>query len=333
MMSAPDTVAPAAERLHNLLGYVEQVVRLDERPALRLSEHRLPTGQSFVLHQHELHAMPGVRHDLVDEDGPVWLAVERLRRSDPPAPPELAADWLEISPDPEREPKLRDYLLRTVTETERDELLASGAVRPEDVAEAIKKDETIPRWDVRLRLEDRPDVRSAAETWITEQWLPWSMAERPVRRSLALYQKLFEVTQLAELGGGDKSFELVWGMGLSRWLRDGNEVDLPLVERLVEIEIDDLAGGEIKVRPRAATASVNMRPFEELGVEGAPWPWTRLVGRSRPSTRMRVSRLIGAMGLSLSFGPVRPVWMPKAYICPIARHWRPTSRCRRPAST
>ncbi len=67
MMSAPDTVAPAAERLHNLLRYVEQVVRLDERPALRLSEH-----------------------------GPVWLAVERLRRSDPPAPPELAADWLEI---------------------------------------------------------------------------------------------------------------------------------------------------------------------------------------------------------------------------------------------
>jgi hypothetical protein len=36
MMSAPDTVAPAAERLHNLLGYVEQVVRLDERPALRV---------------------------------------------------------------------------------------------------------------------------------------------------------------------------------------------------------------------------------------------------------------------------------------------------------
>jgi very-short-patch-repair endonuclease len=270
MMSAPDTVAPAAERLHNLLGYVEQVVRLDERPALRLSEHRLPTGQSFVLHQHELHAMPGVRHDLVDEDGPVWLAVERLRRTDPPAPPELAADWLEISPDPEREPKLRDYLLRTVTETERDELLASGAVRPEDVAEAIKKDETIPRWDVRLRLEDRSNVKIAAETWITEQWLPWSIAELPVRRSLALYQRLFEVTQLAELGGGDKSFELVWGMGLSRWLRDGNEVDLPLVERLVEIEIDDLSGGEIKVRPRAATASVNIRPFEDLGVEGAP---------------------------------------------------------------
>ena len=94
-MTAITTGGTPAERLHNLLGYVEQVVRLDERPALRLSEHRLPTGQSFVLHQHELHAMPGVRHDLVDEDGPVWLAVERLRRSDPPAPPEpsrLAGD-------------------------------------------------------------------------------------------------------------------------------------------------------------------------------------------------------------------------------------------------
>ena len=75
---------PAADRLQNLLDYVEQVVRLDERPAFRLSEHRLSTGQSLVLHQHELHALPGIRLDLTDEDGPLWLAVERLSRADPP---------------------------------------------------------------------------------------------------------------------------------------------------------------------------------------------------------------------------------------------------------
>jgi len=72
----------AAERLKSLLGYIEQVVRLDERAAMRLAEHRLPTGQSFILHQHEVHALPGINHDLIDEDGPVWLSVERLRRGD-----------------------------------------------------------------------------------------------------------------------------------------------------------------------------------------------------------------------------------------------------------
>jgi hypothetical protein len=48
---------PAAERLKELLGYVEQVVRLDERPAFRLAEFRLPMGQTFVFHQHEFHAL------------------------------------------------------------------------------------------------------------------------------------------------------------------------------------------------------------------------------------------------------------------------------------
>jgi hypothetical protein len=90
----------SAARLTELLDYVEQVVRLDERIALRVDEHRLPSGRTFVLHQHELEALPGVRRDLLDEDGPIWLAVERLRRGNPPEPPELAADWIELSPTP-----------------------------------------------------------------------------------------------------------------------------------------------------------------------------------------------------------------------------------------
>ncbi|AWN42605.1 AAA domain-containing protein [Methylobacterium durans] len=269
-MTKLETVAdPAAGRLHALLGYVEQVVRLDERVAMRLGEHRLPTGQAFVLHQHELHALPGVRHDLVDEDGPIWLAVERLRRGDPPAPPEAAAEWLEITPDPERRPKLRDFLIRTVPEGEKDTLVAEGTARAVDCAEALAPQvDAVRLWDVRLRLEDRPDLRAAAEAWIAGAWLPWSVAERPVRRSLSLYQRLFEIAQLAELGGGERPFELVWGIGLARWRKEEREIDLPLVERLVEIEIDDVGGAVIRVRPRAVGATVNLRAFEELGVEG-----------------------------------------------------------------
>jgi very-short-patch-repair endonuclease len=268
-MTAITPGATAAERLHNLLGYVEQVVRLDERPALRLSEYRLPTGQSFVLPQHEAHALPGIRHDLVDEDGQVWLCVERLLRGEPPSPPEPVAEWLEVSPDPERAPNLRDHLVLTLPAAEKDSLVSSGQVRSEDAAPAMKAEAAAePLWDVRLRLEDRPEIRSAAEEWISSTWLNWALAERPVRRSLALYQRLFEVTQLAEMGGGDRPFELIWGIGHSRWLRDGREIDLPVLECPVEIEIDDAAGGRIEVRPKAAGASVNLRAFEDLGVEG-----------------------------------------------------------------
>jgi hypothetical protein len=47
------------------------------------------------------------------------------------------------------------------------------------------------------------------------------------------------------------------------------EIDVPLLERLVEIEIDEAAGAQIRIRPRALPAAVNLRPYEELKVEGA----------------------------------------------------------------
>jgi hypothetical protein len=77
----------ASDRLKELLGYVEQVIKLDERPAFRLSEYRFPTGQAFTYHQHEFHALPGITHDLTDDDGPIWLSMKRLKRGQPPDPP------------------------------------------------------------------------------------------------------------------------------------------------------------------------------------------------------------------------------------------------------
>ncbi|HEX2726400.1 MAG TPA: DNA helicase, partial [Beijerinckiaceae bacterium] len=260
------TSDPAADKLRSLLDYVEQVVRLDERPAFRLAEHRLSTGQTLVLHQHELHALPGIRHDLIDEDGPIWLSVERLRRGEPPACPEAAREWLEVAPDPDVAPRLREERIVTVSAREKDDFIARGRVGPDDCTPALAP-EAAGQFDVRLRLAARPEVRAAAEAYIADQWLPWAEAERPRRRSMAVYQKLFEIAQLADLVA-DQPFELVWGLGLTRWKRDEVEVDLPLIERLVEIEIDEDAAGEIRIRPRAAPALANLRAYEELSADG-----------------------------------------------------------------
>lgn len=261
---------PAVERLRNLLAYVEQVIKLDERPALALGEHRLANGQSFVLHQHEAQGLPGLRHDGVDDDGPVWLALERLKRHEAPPPPAAVAPWLALSPDPDKPPKIREARVVTVPAAEKDALVARGEARAEDCAPALKPEEAeAGRFDVRLRLEDRPRLREALDAYLAEVWLPWAEAERPRRRSVALYQKLFQIAQAAEIGAADQAIELVWGMGLTRWRRDGREIDLPLIERLVEIEIDEEAGAAIRIRPRETPALVNLRPYEELQVGGA----------------------------------------------------------------
>jgi very-short-patch-repair endonuclease len=259
----------AAARLHELLGYVEQVVKLDEHPAFKLAEYRLANGQVYQFHQHEFHALPGVKHDQTDDDGPVWLTMERLKRRNPPAPSATLSSWLDITPDPERTPVLREFLLNTVSGPERDALLAEGKVRPEDCQPAFGLDSE-GKFDVRFRIEDHPDVSAEVDHYLAGEWLSWANEERPRRRSIALYQRLFEAVQLVELGGPEQAIELVWGMGLSRWVKDGTLIDLPLLERLVEIEIDERTAGVIRVRPRHADAVVNLRPYEELKLDGAP---------------------------------------------------------------
>jgi hypothetical protein len=162
--SAPQN--SAEERLQELLGYVEQVIKLDERPTFRLSDYRLPTGQTFVFHQHEFHALSGITHDLTDDDGPIWLTVQRLKRGEPPEPPKPITPWLTLSSDPDKTPQLREFLIRTVTASEKNDLIARGEARSEDCAEAMGPEAAV-RFDVRLRLEDRPEITPAAEHYIS----------------------------------------------------------------------------------------------------------------------------------------------------------------------
>jgi hypothetical protein len=107
--------ADIRQKLIGLLDYVEQVVRLDERVAFKLSEYHLPDGTTFSVSQDDTQNLPGVRHDHNDEDGPVWLEVDRLSRKEPPARPDEIADWIAVSSDPAKAPDIRSERLITVT--------------------------------------------------------------------------------------------------------------------------------------------------------------------------------------------------------------------------
>jgi len=75
------------EKLVGLLDYVEQVIRLDERVAFRLSEYRLPDGGAFAIRPSDTRNLPGIHHDLREEEDAVWLEVARLNRKEAPPPP------------------------------------------------------------------------------------------------------------------------------------------------------------------------------------------------------------------------------------------------------
>ena len=267
-------MAEVRQRLIGLLDYIEQVVRLDERVAFRLSEYHLPDGSTFAIGKSDTQNLPSVRHDHRDEEGAVWLEVERLSRKEPPAPPEELAEWIVLSADPIRPPEVRNERIVTVSPAERDAALAKGEVRPDDVLEAPRKrgdPENAPsRFDLTLRLEDRPELNDSIADWITKTWTAWSVTEQPRRRTIALYQVLYKIFQLMEVGGAESPIELMWGIGMVHWQKDGRIVDRPLLERRVEIELDDTRGGLIRVRPTTTDALFDLKPYEELGCTNLP---------------------------------------------------------------
>jgi len=266
--------ADIRQKLIGLLDYVEQVVRLDERVAFKLSEYHLPDGTTFSVSQDDTQNLPGVRHDHNDEDGPVWLEVDRLSRKEPPARPDEIADWIAVSSDPAKAPDIRSERLLTVTAVEKDAAIASGVVRADDVLEAPRKRgepaDAPPRYDLKLQLEDRPEILEQIHRWIAGPWTEWSASELPRRRTISLYQRLYKIFQLREVGGAESSIEVVWGIGGVDWRKDGRIVDRPLLERRVDIELDDKRGGLIRVRPAGSDAQFDLKPYEELGCTNLP---------------------------------------------------------------
>jgi very-short-patch-repair endonuclease len=262
-------MADARQKLISLLDYVEQVVRLDERVAFRLSEYRLPDGTTFAVAKTDTQNLPGVRHDHRDDEGPVWLEVERLVRKEPPSPPEAIAEWIVIPADPARSPEIRSERIVTVTAAERDAALTKGDVRVDDVLETPSKRgepaNAPPRYDLKLRLDDHPEIRKEVNLWIAGAWTAWATAELPRRRTIVLYQSLYKIFQLLEVGGSESPIELMWGIGVVNWQKEGRLVDRPLVERRVDIELDDKRGGLIRIRPTGADALFDLKPYEELG--------------------------------------------------------------------
>ena len=105
---------------------------------------------------------------------------------------------------------------------------------------------------------------------ISGPWTNWSTVELPRRRTITLYQVLYKIFQLLEVGGAESPIELMWGVGVVRWEKDGHAVERPLLERRVEIELDDGRSGLIRVRPTSADALFDLKPYEELGCANIP---------------------------------------------------------------
>jgi hypothetical protein len=94
--SLPEKVlSESHSRLLDLLGYLEHLAKLGERPVFTLKEY-----QQLILTEAELKAQIGIAHDVPSDEGQIWLRIERLQRSEPPVPAPEIRDWITLSRDP-----------------------------------------------------------------------------------------------------------------------------------------------------------------------------------------------------------------------------------------
>jgi hypothetical protein len=242
-------------RLLHLVDYVRHMVQLGEKPVFALKEYR-----QLLYHEQDLKGRVGITHDLADEDGPVWLRVERLKRIDPPAVPEPIWEWIAVGRDPLKAPVTKTLRTVTLPRAEADRLVAEAKVDRADVLPTLKPDGPGERCDVIFRIERLADIQHMVHEYMNGPWARWAEEERPRRETIAIYDKLFALQQALESQGAEESLELVWGIGHARWRAEGWEIDHPLIEQLVEMTLDP-TDGSLHVRPRSTEPQIALKPY------------------------------------------------------------------------
>ena len=271
MVDAPEDQSNAIrERLVDLVDYVKHMARLGQKPVFALGEYR-----QLAYHEAALKGRIGIRHDQSDEDGPVWLSIDRLKRINPPDVPEEIQPWVTVSPDPFAEPVVAEVRTETIPKARADEFIEEGILEEEDVQPALRsgrygeEEEQAGLCDVIFRLENLHDIESSVRTYVQGPWRKWTEAEKPRRETIKIYDDFFSLQQSIRAMDGEQGLEVVWGMGMARWrLDDGRTIDHPIVEQLVEIDMETTTG-RINIHPRPTEPQVALKTFFALENPGA----------------------------------------------------------------
>jgi len=254
----------AKRRLKELLEYVYRLGQMNQEPVFSIDEY----GQ-FHVKQSQLMDCTGVHLDSTDNEGmPVWLKIERLKRTPHPEVPSEIQEWINVSHDPDQSVTIKDSLLKTLPEQESIKLVQSGLVAAQDVQRSLHETQRqLILKDVHLRLDSLPDLRVKIDEFINTTWHAWAKKERPKRKTIKLYDAFFNAQQNLEAQGDEQPLELVWGMGITRCLINGKMIDYPIMEQLVEIELDKQSGA-ILIRPRNTERKLSIGPFFAMDNQG-----------------------------------------------------------------
>jgi hypothetical protein len=250
-------------RLQNLLRYTDELLSFNEKITFDLAREPYPH-----FHEFQVVGLEGVETALDDE---TWLRIHRLRETAPPSIDPIFEAWVDFGPHPsaEQPPQIAaERVLKLAIEEISD--LAEARLLPdlEDIMRPVGADETFPeRMDVVLRLTNLPEFRALWQDYIDGPWTNWAEIERPRRRSIDFYNKVYQIYQRMIALGDDTPVELVFGVGIARWVIASQQINAPIIEQPAEIELQE--DGSLDVRPRQMPPQLMLKAFHGLEVEGS----------------------------------------------------------------
>jgi hypothetical protein len=187
-VSSVDEQSDAKQRVAQVMRFLAEVARRRSPVVRRWTDH------DWTLDLTTLPRHPAIRLGQEADDGAVVLWVKRPEETPCDPPPKAIADWV-----------------------------LPGWASPEGEAQfqpsrnVKQDDETIT-----LAFADDPDRVTAFEAW-KEKRAKWAVAEQPVRRVGALFQRLFELR--GRLERESERLVLYAGDGMLRWDRPDGAVE------------------------------------------------------------------------------------------------------------
>ncbi|ABC23321.1 DNA helicase [Rhodospirillum rubrum F11] len=257
-----DALAKTKKDLGNLLRYTEELLSFNDKVVFDLTREKYPRFPE--------HVVVGLEGVDIAVDAETWVRARRLRETPPPPCDAMFDGWVDVAshPSPNTPPKLVAERMLTLPIEEISDLAEAGLLPDlEDVMVPVKADTALPeRMDVILRTANMVDFRRLWQDYIDGPWTAWAQVERPRRQAIDFYNKIYAIHLSLLSMGDDTPIELVFGAGMARWATKTERVSAPLIEQLVETELEE--DGTLLIRPRRTLPHLALRPFHALEIEG-----------------------------------------------------------------
>jgi len=249
-------------RLTQLIEYAKESAKLKANPPIQVAQHK-----QFVRFEERIKELPGLAFNCGDDFDEVWLRLDRLHESRPPAPKgEFLNLWINLSSNPMQEPVLKAQVERKALEIAEPEHLKHKDA--EQVGKNSEEDAELLSLGVLLTSYQHKDVLEAElKAYRTLHWEQWAAAEKEVRKSISLYSDLFMLAQQLQGNLLDSQLELVWGHGVAVWNSPSGLITYPLLTQLVEIALNEQSMA-LEIRPRSTEPQLELDAYAAMDNPG-----------------------------------------------------------------